>query len=127
MTAKAQPGTMVRHIRGLVEAEMTRGLTDAQVLEHFACRRDEASFAALMKRHGRLVWGVCRHILSREQDAEDAFQATFLVLARRAGAIRKAGAVASWLHGVAYRVAMKARKAANTRRAYESRATRAVA
>src|SRR5207249_10644277 len=104
----ATQASLLRHIRNLVDAETIKSLTDAQLLQRFAARREETAFAALMQRHGRLVWSVCQHLLHREQDAEDAFQATFLVLARRAGSIRKTEAVGSWLYGVAYRVARKA-------------------
>src|SRR5947209_7448002 len=117
--ATEQAGTILRHIHNLIDAEATRGLTDAQLLERYATSRDEAAFAALMQRYGRLVWGVCRHILHGEQDAEDAFQATFLVLARRANSIRKSEAVGSWLYGVAYRVAMKAKRSARKRQDHE--------
>src|SRR5262249_10100333 len=79
---------------------------------------------ALMQRHGGLVWGVCKHLLRQEQDVEDAFQATFLVLARRAGSIRKTDAVGSFLHGVAYRVAVKARLGAQRRAAPQRAAAR---
>jgi RNA polymerase sigma factor (sigma-70 family) len=86
-------------------------LTDAQLLERYVGRHDEGAFAALVRRHGPLVRSVCRHVLHHVQDADDAFQATFLVFASRAASIRKATAVASFLHGVAYRTAMNARRA----------------
>jgi RNA polymerase sigma factor (sigma-70 family) len=117
-----QAGTILRHIRNLVDAETTRKLTDAQLLQRFAVGHEETAFAALMQRLGGLVWGVCQHLLHQEQDAEDAFQATFLVLARRAGSIRKSEAVSSFLYGVAYRIAMKAKQNARRRQAHERRA-----
>jgi RNA polymerase sigma factor (sigma-70 family) len=94
-------------------------LTDAQLLTRFAEGREEGAFAALVQRHGPMVLGVCRRVLTDDQDAEDAFQATFLVLARRAGAIRDREAVASWLYGVAVRLAAKLRCQAGQRRARE--------
>src|SRR5690242_6372824 len=120
--ASGQADTILRHLRTVLEGEATRGLTDAELLRRFAAGREEAAFAALMQRHGRLVWGVCRHLLPGEQDAEDAFQATFLVLARRAGSVRKHESVGSFLYGVAYRVAMKARQGARKRQARERQA-----
>src|SRR5262245_47262666 len=97
---QAQPGAMLRYIRQVTGT--ARDQSDGQLLASFAAHREEAAFAALVQRHGSLVWGVCRHVLRHEHDTEDAFQATFLILARRAGSIRKGESVASWLHGVAY-------------------------
>lgn len=94
------------------------GPTDRDLLTRFLAG-DEPAFAALVGRHGPMVLRVCRRLLRHEQDAEDAFQATFLVLARRAGAVRRGEAVASWLHGVARRVALRARRDAGRRRAHE--------
>jgi RNA polymerase sigma factor (sigma-70 family) len=117
--AKAQLGTVLRHIRGLALGESTRGLSDRQLLERFRADRDEGAFAALVQRHAALVWGVCRGVLRHEQDAEDAWQASFLVLARQAGSIRQTDALAGYLYGVAYRVALMARRQAAARRARE--------
>jgi RNA polymerase sigma factor (sigma-70 family) len=117
----AQLGTVLRHLCGLAEARGTEGLSDAELLRCFSAGREEAAFAALMQRHGRLVWGVCRDVLRHEHDAEDAFQATFLVLARQAGSIHKGQAVAGWLHGTARRIALAARRMAARQRSHERR------
>ena len=112
-------------LRVLFDAGTATGLTDGQLLERFATRGGESAelaFAALVERHGPMVWRVCRSILRDEHDAEDAFQATFLVLVRRAGAIRKRDSVASWLFGVASRVAARARADAARRRRHEREA-----
>jgi RNA polymerase sigma factor (sigma-70 family) len=90
--------------------------SDAQLLEQFAARRDEDAFTALLERHGPMVFGVCQRVLRHEQDAEDAFQATFLVLARNAGSRAWRVSVGPWLHAVALRVALKARTLAARRR-----------
>src|SRR4051794_29760420 len=82
------------------------GLADAELLERFATENDEAAFAIIVRRYGPLVRGVCRRILHHDQDTEDAFQATFLVLARKAGSIHKQASLWSWLYKVAYRIAL---------------------
>jgi RNA polymerase sigma factor (sigma-70 family) len=84
-------------------------LSDSQLLQRFAARTDQAAFATLVQRHGPLVLGVCRRVLQHDQDTEDAFQATFVVLARKAGSISKHESLASWLYKVAYRIALRAR------------------
>src|SRR5262245_9852031 len=98
--------------------------TDDVLLRRFASGRDESAFAALLQRHGALVLGVCRRVLGDAHDAEDAFQATFLVLARQAAAGFRPRALACWLHGVAYRSALRARKSAAKRRAKELQTAR---
>src|SRR5436309_346439 len=99
----------------LLRARAGDGSSDGRLLERFAVGRDETAFMTLVARHGGMVLGICRRVLGHEQDAEDAFQATFLLLARKAAAIRKKESVASWLHGVAFRVAVRARSAAAKR------------
>jgi hypothetical protein len=81
--------------------------SDHVLLQNYLDRRDESAFASLLERHGPMVLGVCRSVLRHRHDAEDAFQATFLVLARNAGSIRSRDRLGSWLHGVAYRVSQK--------------------
>ena len=93
--------------------------SDAQLLERFATERDEAAFTSLMRRHGPLVWSVCRRVLAEEHAAEDAFQATFLVLVRKARSVSKQASVRSWLYGVALRIALRARQRDGLRRLRE--------
>jgi RNA polymerase sigma factor (sigma-70 family) len=117
-----QAGSILRYIHDVVATGTTPHLSDAEALRCFAAQRDERAFALLLERHSRSVWAVCRHLLHHEQDAEDAFQATFLLLAQRAGSIRQAGSVGSFLHGVAYRVAIRVKQANRRRHAREREA-----
>jgi RNA polymerase sigma factor (sigma-70 family) len=102
----------VRQLRDYLAAERTSGLTDGQLLHRFASMNDEAAFAGLVRRYAPMVMGVCRRLLRHEQDAEDAFQATFLVLVRRASSLNRKPSLAGYLYTVAYRAALKARTAA---------------
>jgi len=113
---------ILRHTRKMVASQAVKVQTDLELLQQFATTRDESAFTALVERHGPLVWGVCQRVLRDQHDAEDAFQATFLVLARRAGAVRKKEAAGSWLYGVAYRTAMSQKRAAQRRRKREKQA-----
>jgi RNA polymerase sigma factor (sigma-70 family) len=107
--------------RNVLRREVTE-LSDSDLLGRFLARRDEAAFEALVQRHGAMVLGVCLRVVGQAQDAEDAFQATFLVLARKAASVQPPAAVGRWLYGVAYRTALKARAAAAKRRAKERQA-----
>jgi len=117
MGAGVEP--LVRYIRRLALRPEHDGSTDTALLNRFVSEKDEKAFAALVDRHGALVLQVCRRVLGDAHDAEDAFQAAFLVLIRKAGTLRSPNELAGWLHGVAHRVALKAR-AARVRRLGEA-------
>src|SRR6266545_4916112 len=114
-------GRISQVVRGL-SAVTDDALSDAQLLERFIVRREQDAFEALLRRHGPMVLGVCRRILHNEADAEDAFQATFLVLVRKAASIRPRGMVGNWLYGVAHSTALKARAMSTKRFAREREA-----
>jgi RNA polymerase sigma factor (sigma-70 family) len=109
---------LLQQLRKMAAAHVNRESTDGELIDCFVRSRDEAAFAALIERHGPMVLGVCARLLPNRQDAEDACQATFLVLARKAASIRKKRSLGSWLHGVARRIAI------NLKREYARRAAR---
>jgi RNA polymerase sigma factor (sigma-70 family) len=116
---------LVRLSRSLAGEGALNRADDVDLLARFANERDEAAFAAILDRHGRLVWGVCRGLLPNDADAEDAFQATFVALFRGAGRIRRTRSLAPWLHRTATRIARKIRLAAARRSRREQRAAKA--
>jgi RNA polymerase sigma factor (sigma-70 family) len=111
---------VLEHLRTTLGTSHTAGLTDSDLLKRYVCQRDEAAFEALLRRHGPMVFGVCRRLLHNHHDAEDAFQATFLLLVRKASTLRSPGTLSNWLYGVAYRTALEARRAASKRRRKEA-------
>lgn len=122
MTATRSLAASFQHLNHVLLAADLADSPDADLVGRFAEHRDEAAFAALVRRHGALVFGVCRRVLRHDQDAEDAFQATFLVFAREAASLRQAGAVGNWLYGVAYNVARRAKTARDRRTVKEQEA-----
>jgi RNA polymerase sigma factor (sigma-70 family) len=114
-----QRPAVLRCIRKLVSAEPAGDVIDRELLQRFAMGREEPAFEALVQRHGRMVLGVCRRVLHDRHDADDAFQATFLVLMRKAGSLDRRGSLAGWLYTVAYHLALKARACALRRRVRE--------
>jgi RNA polymerase sigma factor (sigma-70 family) len=119
----SQMSEVIQHLRRAVLVRDGAGLTDGQLLSDYLGRRDEAALAALVRRHGPMVWGVCRRALRNYHDAEDAFQATFLVLVRKAASIASRELLANWLYGVAYQTGLKARATAARRGARERQVT----
>jgi RNA polymerase sigma factor (sigma-70 family) len=115
--ATSQINGVIQHLRSILRDGV--GLTDGQLLEDYISHHDEAAFAALVRRHGPMVWGVCHRVLRNYHAAEDAFQATFLVLVRRAAAISSRELLANWLYGVAHQTALKARATAAKRKERE--------
>jgi RNA polymerase sigma factor (sigma-70 family) len=123
--AQARNGKVIRELRGLFDVGAIGGLSDRELLDRFSARRGESAelaFAALVERHGPMVLRTCRKILRDEQGAEDAFQATFLVLVRKSASVRMRECLQPWLHGVACRVSSCARATADRRRRHEKRA-----
>jgi DNA-directed RNA polymerase specialized sigma24 family protein len=114
-------GEVLGHLRRIC-AEDARDLTDGELLERFLTRHEQAAFTLLLVRHGPMVLGVCRRVLGHSHGAEDCFQATFMVLVRRAASLQKQQPLGSWLHGVAQLIAMRARAQAAARRDRERRA-----
>jgi RNA polymerase sigma-70 factor (ECF subfamily) len=115
-------GNVLQYLRRVGRTATLTEPSDGRLLERFLSSRDEAAFEMLVERHGAMVLGVCRRLLNHAQDAEDAFQATFLVLARKGGSIRKQESVGSWLYGVAFRCASRLKAATARRRAHERQA-----
>ncbi len=124
--ASGRPNSALRQLQDLFSAGTATGLTDRELLDRFQTRRAESAeaaaaaemaFAALVDRHGAMVWGICRRVLRDVHEAEDAFQATFLILVRKAGSVRVDGSLGRWLYGVAHRVARRARTRAVRREA----------
>ena len=110
---------VIQHLRSAALARDGAGLTDGQLLECFVTHGDQAAFAALVRRHAPMVWGVCCRILRGHHDAEDAFQATFLVLVRKAASVVPREMVANWLYGVARQTALKAQSLLTRRKTRE--------
>jgi RNA polymerase sigma factor (sigma-70 family) len=114
--------SVLRYARRLAESGQGEQPSDSTLLQQFSAQHCDHAFARLVERHGALVWGVCRRVLPGAQDAEDCFQATFLVLARKADTLRNCDSLAAWLHRVAYRLALRAHSTGVRRQQEERRA-----
>ncbi len=112
----------VARIRTLVSRRGAQGKCDSELLRAYSAQNDQIAFGAIVERHGPLVFAVCERVLHHDQDAEDAFQAVFIVLAKKAASLCKHPSLAGWLHQVGHQVALTARRAAMRRRRYESNA-----
>src|SRR5262249_54946416 len=119
--ANTTASPILRFIRRVIDDHQEQQLSDQELLQRFHDQQDQAAFHALFRRHGSIVLDVRRSILPNEADIEDAFQATFLILASKSGSIYKTASLGSWLHGVAFRVAHKVRAQFITRQKYETR------
>jgi RNA polymerase sigma factor (sigma-70 family) len=124
---RTRHASFLRHLLRLTAPPAGGAPTDGDLLDRFTRARDESAFLELLRRHAPLVLGICRRVVGNEQDVEDAFQATFLVLVQKAHAIRRRDSLASWLHGVAYRCAARVRAANLRRERHEARAVSALA
>jgi RNA polymerase sigma factor (sigma-70 family) len=122
--AEAHPSPLLQHIRHLIGDVPAAGMTDGQLLDRFLASRDEAAVEILVRRYGPLVLGICRRVLHNAHAAEDAFQATFLVLVRKAPSLDRYRPLGSWLYTVAYRLALRARANEARRRRCEGQAAR---
>src|SRR5439155_11926911 len=114
-----QVTSVLNQLRRTVFLRDADRLSDAELLDGFLATGDEAAFAGIVRRHGAMVYGVCRRVLGNRHDAEDAFQAAFLVLARKAATVQPPALLGNWLYGVAYRTALKARSMIAKRQARE--------
>lgn len=121
--ATSQMSVVIQHLRKSMLLRDALELTDGQLLDSFISRRAEAAFEAIVRRHGPMVMAVCHRVLRNRHDAEDAFQAAFLVLVRKAASVASRELLANWLYGVAYNTALKAKAMTSKRRLREKQVT----
>jgi RNA polymerase sigma factor (sigma-70 family) len=119
MNGKVHSGAVLGQLQRLFVFGTVTGLPEGQLVARFVQERDESAFEAIVSRHGPMVLGICRRLLDHPQDVEDAFQATFLVLVKKAGSLRDRDLLGNWLHGVAFRVATRSRRDRSRRRLRE--------